>query len=196
VLLFLLSMLLAYILVTSNAVYAKPHPTWLVSALFLAPVIGYLMIICICAPSVYAESSYPEARVLIEARFFMVLLTCVEGLIIGIGLGQLHTLSNEAPPVFLMVLVELVSSAILLYPLYDARKIYSQVPDYRTRATEWDGRNAQIIVEKTQGFENIQVQEFDGMSGISELNQDADFWVNGCAAEFYGVRTIEAITPP
>jgi hypothetical protein len=195
-LLFLLSMLLSYILGTTNSIFAKPHSTWLVSALFLAPVIGYLMVICICAPSVYAQSSYPEARVLIEARFVMVLLTCVQGLIIGIGLGQLHTLSNEPPPVFLMVVVVLVSSAILLYPLYDARKIYSQVPDYRASATAWDGRNAQVIAEKAQGFENIQVKEFDGMSGISELSQDAGFWVNGCAADFYGVRTIEAITPP
>jgi hypothetical protein len=195
VLLIMLSMLLAYVFVTSNTIPIKPRPAGLVWALFITPLIGYLMIITICAPSVYAESSYPEARVLIEAQFIMILLLSVEGLIIGIGLGQLHTLSNEAPSIFLRALVVLVSIAILLYPLYDARKIYSQVPDYRARSTAWDGRDAQILADKAQGLENIQVEEFDSISGISELSQDADFWVNGCAAQFYQVGMIEAKLP-
>jgi hypothetical protein len=196
VLIFLLSMLLAYVLVTSNTVPIKPRPTGLVWALFLTPLIGYLLIITICAPSVYAESSYPESRILIEARFFMVLLLSVEGLIIGIGLGQLHTLSNDVPPVFLRALVVLASIAILLYPLYDAQKMYAQVSDYRARATAWDARDAQILADKARGLEKIQAEEFDSISGISELHPDADFWVNGCAANFYAVQTIEAITLP
>jgi len=196
VLLFLLAILLAYVLVTSNTVPIKPRPAGLVWALLLTPLIGYLLIITICAPSVYAESSSPEARVLIEARFIMVLLLCMEGLIIGISLGQLHTLSHEAPPVLLRALVVLVTIAILLYPLHDARKLYAQVSDYRARTTAWDARDAQILADKAQGLDNIQVEEFDSISGISELSPEANFWVNGCAAKFYGVQTIEAIPLP
>jgi hypothetical protein len=195
-LLFFLSMLLTYMLVSSNTVPHAVHPVWLVCALLLTPLIGYLMIIIICAPSMYAESSYPEARVLIEAGFFMVLMTSVEGLVIGIGLGQLHTLSNEAPPVFLKIAVLLISLGILLYPLYYARRIYQQIPDYQARASAWDARDATILIEKTRGLENIQVVEFDSISGISELSRDENFWVNACAASFYGVQTIEAVSLP
>jgi hypothetical protein len=195
VLLFLLSMLLAYEFVTSNAVSLGVRPSRLVLTLLAAPVIGYLLITAICAPSVYAESSYPEQRALMEARFLMVLLVSVEGLIIGIGLGQLHKLSNEIPPFYLRAFVVLVSIAILLYPLYDARKVYAQVPEYRARAAAWDGRDTKIRSDKAQGLENIVVQEFDAVSGIQEMNSDTSFWVNGCAAQFYGVRTIEAKLP-
>jgi hypothetical protein len=196
VLLFVLSVLMTYVFVTSNTFAAKPRPSWLISALFLVPLIGYMLIMAICAPSVYGESSYPEARVLIEARFVMVLSLSMEGMIIGVILSQLHALSHEAPPFFLRAVAVLASIVLLLYPLYDARKLVAQVPDYRARAAAWDMRDAQIRADKGQGLKNIQVEEFDSISGISELRPDAGFWVNGCAANFYGVRSIEAITLP
>ena len=196
VLVFLLAMLLAYVFVTSRTAPARPRPAGLVWALLLAPLVSYLSIAAICAPSAYAQSSYPEPHVLIEARFVMVLLLAVEGLIIGVGLGQVHVLSNEPPPFLLRILVTLVAIAMLFYPLYDARKAYAQVPDYRARATAWDARDAQIRAEKAQGLENIQVDEFTSLSGVSELQPDAGFWVNSCAAGFYGVKTIKAIEAP
>jgi hypothetical protein len=160
-----------------------------------APVIGSLLIMAVCAPSVYAESSYPEPRVLIEARFIMVLMIFVEGLLIGIGLGQLHVLSNEAPPFHVRVLLLVASFALLLYPLYDARKMVAQVPEFRARALAWDERDASIRLGKAQGMEDIPVKEFDAVSGIQEMSPDANFWVNGCAAQFYQVGTIEAKLP-
>jgi hypothetical protein len=196
VLLFLLVLFLAYGVITSNTTLIKPRPSRLVWALLLTPLIGYLLIVAICAPSVFAESSYPEARVLIEARFIMVLFLSIEGLIIGTGLGQLHTLSNEVPPLLLRMVVLLITIVLLSYPLYDARKMAAQVPDYRARASAWDARNAQILTDKAQGLEKIQVKEFDSISGISELSPDTDFWVNGCAASFYGVHSIKAGTLP
>ena len=85
---------------------------------------------------------------------------------------------------------------MLLYPLYDARKMVARLPEYRARATAWDARNAQILADKAQGLENIQVEEFDSISEISELHPDAGFWVNSCAASFYDVQTISAIEFP
>ena len=194
-LLFLLSMLLAYGFVISTTNPFEVRPSRLVLTLLLTPIVAYLLITAVCAPSVYAESSYPEPRTLIEAVFIFVLLVSVEGFIFGISLGQMQKLSKEAVPFHLQVIVALVSIVILFYPLYDVRKIFAQVPEYRARAILWDGRDAQIRSDKALGLENIIVQEFDAVSGLQEIGSDTNFWVNGCAAQFYGVQTIQAKSP-
>jgi hypothetical protein len=194
-LLFLLLMLVAYGFITSMPASMGLSPSQLVLTLMITPIIGYLLIVAICAPSVFAESSYPEPRALMEARFIMVLMVFIEGSLIGVGLGQLHRLSGEMPPFHLQVLLLLASFAILLYPLYDSWKMYAQVPEFRIRAVAWDERDATIRLEKAQGQENIIIQEFDAVSGIQEMNPEANFWVNGCAAQFYQVGTIEAKLP-
>jgi hypothetical protein len=195
VMLFFLSILLAYGFISSNANPLGIRPSRIVLSLLLVPIIGYLLILAVCAPSAYAESSYPEQRVLIEAQFIMVLIIMVEGLLFGISLGYLHILSNEIPPIYLSLFLVLITSMLLLYPLYDARKVITQIPVYRARAFAWDMRDASIRLDKTTGLEDIIVQELESVSGIMELRSDTSFWVNGCAAQFYGVSTIKTAQP-
>jgi hypothetical protein len=169
--------------------------TNLVSALFITPIITYLLVVCVCAPFAYGESTYPEARVLLNATVFMVVMVMVEGLIMGISLGLLHQRSREGIPIGLKAGTLLLLMMVSLFPLYSTRKVINEIPTYRQRAEAWDSRDAQIRLQAEQGQKNINVTGFDSFAGLLEISPTPSNWVNGCAALYYGVRTITATSP-
>ncbi len=196
----LASMLITYVLYARDTRLSKLRPSSLTLALFLVPAVSFLLVLAVCAPSAYAESSYPEGRVLIEARFIMVFMTITEGALIGMSLSQLHLWANEPTPVYLQLILAAVFLAVILYPLYDARKSYLEIPVYRQRAATWDARTAIIQTSIQQGILDInihdsQARSFNSFSGLMEIGSDPSFWVNQCAADFYGADHI-AINQP
>jgi len=196
----LVSMMITYALYARDKGLPKLRPSSLTLALFLTPVVGALLVLAVCAPSAYAESSYPEGRVLIEARFIMVFMTIAEGALIGMSLSQLHLWANEPTPVHLQLILAAVFLVVILYPLYDARKSYLEIPVYRQRAATWDARTAIIQTSIQQGILDInihdsQARSFDSFSGLMEIGSDPSYWVNQCAAGFYGAHHI-AINQP
>jgi len=196
----LASMLITYVLYARDNRLPKLRPSSLTLALFLIPAVCWLLVLAICMPSAYAESSYPEGRVLIEARFIMVFMTIVEGVLIGMSLSQLHLWANEPTPVYLLLILATVFLVVILYPVYDTRKTYLEIPVYRQRAATWDARNAIIQTSIQQGILDInihdsQARSFDSFSGLMEIGSDPSYWVNQCAADFYGAHHI-AINQP
>ena len=196
----LVPMLITYALYASDKRLPKLQPSSLTLALFLIPAVSFLLILTVCAPSAYAESSYPEGRVLMEARFIMVFMTIAEGALIGMSLSQFHLWANEPTPVYLQLILAAVFLVVILYPIYDARKSYLEIPVYRQRAATWDAHNAIIQTSIQQGILDInihdsQARSFDSFSGLMEIGSDPSFWVNQCAADFYGADHI-AINQP
>lgn len=169
--------------------------THLVTTLFITPLITYLLIVCVCAPFAYGESTYPEARVLLNATIFMVVMVMVEGLIMGISLGLLHQRSREDLPRGLIASSLLLLMVVSLFPLYSSRKVIQLIPTYQHRAEAWDNRDAQIRSMAEEGQKNIEVVGFESIAGILEISPTSHNWVNGCAALYYGVKTITATSP-
>jgi len=44
-----------------------------------------------------------------------------------------------------------------------------------------------------EGEQNLEVGSLDSFAEIAELNESPAFWVNQCAAQFYGVESISAL---
>ena len=176
------------------------RPSALLASLLLVPVLGLLLVLAVCAPSAYAESSYPEGRVLIEARFVLVALVLVEGLLLGLSLSQLHHWAGEPAPALLQAVMGVVFLCAALYPLYDARKTVATVPAYRARAAAWDAHDAAFSTSVRKGVLDINLYDprarsFDDFSGLLDISSDPKNWVNQCVAGYYGAHHL-AINQP
>ena len=195
VLLLLTALLTGYVLFSNEFIESRLKVTNLVLALFLTPVITYLLIVFVCAPYAYGESTYPEARVLLDAMVFMVIMIIIEGLILGISLGLLHQRSEERVPAGLRLVTLMLLLVMSVYPLYSTRKVLNEFPKYQQRAEVWDNRDAQIRKMIKLGQTDITVTALDSYAGLLEMGPNPSNWVNGCAALYYGVHSITAELP-
>ncbi len=186
-------MLVTYVLYARGNGLPKLRPSVLVAALFLVPLVAGMSVLAVIAPSAFAESSYPDGRVLIEAEFLLTLAIFAEGGLIGMILSQLHLWANEPAPLFLQIALAVAFLAVCLYPLYDARKSVSSIPVYRQRAAMWDAHAAIIQADVQKGIQDVNIQDgqarsFDPFSGLLDISPDASNWVNQCAAGFFGLH--------
>jgi len=194
----ILPMLLAHAGTTRPECSRVPKEIFIRFMLFLliAPIIGYLLIVCICAPSVYGESAYPEPRVFIAARYVMVAVTMFEGIVLGILLGNL---SFNWKTNFSRHRIKIVVACFLIfassYPLRAALLTSAQIPEYRSRAMLLDARDTKIRIAIEQGITNVVVQAVDSAHLLMELGPNVDLWVNRCAANYYGAESIQATIP-
>jgi len=194
----ILPMILTYVGATRQEYYKAPKVDSVRSILFLliAPIIGYLLIVCICAPSVYGESAYPEQRVLVAARYVMVTVTMFEGSLLGILIGNFSSGWNAK---FTQHSIKIVIACFLIpasfYPLRAALLTSAQIPEYRSRAMLLDARDTKIRVAVEQGITNVVVQAVDSTHLLMELGPNVDLWVNRCAANYYGANSIQATIP-
>ena len=194
----ILPMLLAYVGTTRQEYFKvlKVDSVRLILFLLIAPIIGYLLIVCICAPSVYGESAYPEQRVLIAARYVMVTVTMFEGTLLGILISNFSSSWNTK---FSQYSIKIIVACFLIlassYPLRAALLTSVQIPEYRSRAMLLDARDLKIRIAVEQGITNVVVQAIDSTHLLMELGPNVDLWVNRCAARYYGAKSIQASIP-
>jgi hypothetical protein len=191
VILLSLTMLIAYTHFTVNKNTLRLRPTTLVLTIFLAPVIAFILVIAVCIPSAYAESSMPDGRVLVEAVFILILMIMVEGFFVGASLSQLHQLSDDPVPLKLELFSAVLMAAILVYPLYDTYRTYQKIPEYRALSITWDRQDAKIRAARLSGEFIVTIKGFNVPGNLAEFQVDPGNWVNQCAASFYDVDQIK-----
>jgi hypothetical protein len=170
---------------------------WLL-ALVLVVVVGYALLVAICAPSAYGESSFPEQRVLMIARFSlvctMVLAGCAAGMALRRWLDCFPRLLPAGRWLNLAALCLLVLAC--MYSLRVSWKInVKEIPARQAWAAAWDIRDAQMRAAAAHGETIVHVIALDSWETVYELTGDPNLWVNACAAQFYGLKQIIA-TPP
>jgi hypothetical protein len=149
----------------------------------------YLLTVCSVAPSVYAESAFPELRALVIPQFALVLTTAAWGWAIGetlcavIRWVRLNTFATNLALILGLCLLS-------LYMLRTTVKVYAELPKYAQRAAAWVARDLQIRQAQKDGIRDIQVKALDSISGVYELQPDPRFWINACAADYYGMDAI------
>jgi hypothetical protein len=77
--------------------------------------------------------------------------------------------------------------------LRTAYQTWQQIPIVQERAIAWDVRQAEIFKAKSAGMTNIEIKPMNSIDGIYEITADPQFWVNQCAAGYYGVVSIQAV---
>ncbi|MFC2029090.1 DUF6056 family protein, partial [Chloroflexota bacterium] len=194
--LLMICLITGFSIVSTRTTDTSIKPASLVSLLFLAPLVTYLWIVCVTAPFAFGESTYPEARVLVNATMILVILVMLEGLILGFTFGLLYQRSRLIPSVSLRVALLVVLLGLSLYPLYSARKVYiTDYPRYKERAVDWDERDAYIRAQLAQGNKEITVTTFFRIGEVLEFHPDSDNWLNRCVALYYDADSISAVSP-
>jgi hypothetical protein len=167
------------------------RPSLLIMMLFLAPVVGFVLVTAVMAPAAYVQSSYPDDRVLVDAGFVMAVMMIFTGALVGLIFSQFHLWAEDVVPVHLHALAAVFAAILLLYPLYDAGKNTTLLPEFQARAASWDARDAKIRAARKSGELSVVVKGYNAPGGLFEFNIDSGDWVNQCAASFYDVDQIQ-----
>jgi hypothetical protein len=161
---------------------------WLL--LFLVPLLQAVLIAASFAPSAYGQS-YPAERARILGRFIMTAALMFEGTLLGL-LSVLYgkTLFRRQVLYTLSVLTLLI---LAFYPLRAGLILLADVPAYSEWASRWDVREAEIYEAVEAGGQDLVVSLLPTRDGVKEIDGLTRHWVNGCAAEYYGINTIRSV---
>ncbi len=179
--LFGISALVSYLLFIEKP-YVKEHPKfWLVFVLI--PILAYGLILAIVAPSAYGQS-YPVERVRFPAHY--VLNAALMALAVSMG----YALSRVRLPQFAQQLIIVLAALLMLYPFWIIRQPAQTYHERRIWAQRWDERETYIYSLIESGETDLIIPSMDGYEGTKELDLQANFWVNRCAADYYDVDSI------
>lgn len=156
--------------------------------------IGYLLIAASMMPSAYAQRSNPELRALIATRYVWVLMLAGIGYCFGRCLGSLLD-SFSSGRVAIQLIPAFLYVGVALYPLRPSviRPILADISLFAEWAEAWDARDTRIRSLKAAGETDLVVQGlYSVIPRVAELQEDAGYWYNKCAAGYYDVDSIAA----
>jgi hypothetical protein len=149
----------------------------------------YGLIAASFAPSIYGQG-YPVERARFAARLVMTTTAVFEGASLGAFAAQWRRLQARE---WLVGLASVAVVVMALYPLRAAGNILREdLPYTRRWAAAWDARQAQVYRQKAKGVQDVVIRQLPGFEDVKELDVRPRFWVNRCAAAFYGVQSISA----
>jgi hypothetical protein len=140
------------------------------------------------APSAFVRT-YPVARARFAAQFVVTMSLILEGGLLGILASRLHL------PVKVDILKGLTVGflgLLTIYPLYTAPKISASMVEYQKFAIAWDERDAYIKKSIAEGAKDLVVIQLDSVGGVGEYKGNKSFWINSCAARYYGLDSLIA----
>ncbi len=151
-----------------------------------------VMIISTFAPSVYAQSVYPEPRALFPASYILVsgffATVFLAGFIIVLpenGKTRVWKLSYDS-----FIILGLILACI--YPLRAGSSLNGDLLQARAYSQAWDERDRVVQTYRVSGKELLELKAINSQHGIIELQTDPDFWVNQCFARYYGLEKVTA----
>jgi hypothetical protein len=156
---------------------------------FISLLVTYSLIVCSFAPSAYAGLQYPAGRAQMPGEFILLAGLCCAAIFAAVGLRSM--LPTSLRPVFQVAALILVLAAGI-YPLRSFSIARLDAARLQTWAVRWDTRDADIRRQVNTGEEHIQTQEIEVVQTLQDYGPEAGFWINGCAAIFYGAQSLVA----
>lgn len=183
--------LLGYILSSES----EARSSWKTLVLFLivVPVMMYLLIFFSMTPSMYGQRSFPGARALMVTRTVMVTGLLTFSFLAGALLrGQTLRMKSRVRALVLTAGLLLFGLAAL-YPAYSTVTTFDEsLYLYSRHAQQWDERDAYIRAAVASGATELVVVQINSTGGVLEYKGDPRSWVNMCAAEYYGLKSLKA----
>ena len=130
--------------------------------------------------------AFPEIREWVRANIGISLL----GLLGALLLAALMAWKADIRMSVSIWLVVLGIPALII-----GARFVTEYPLMQQRAELWDGRDIQIRQLQASGETQLIVPAMNSLTGILELSDYEGFWVNQCAALYYGVASISAVEP-
>jgi hypothetical protein len=177
----------------SDTFSKSSHPlrmliTWTV----LLPIVTFGLIMCIVAPSAWAQSSYPVARALIMGRLITVLASVLGGWILGRFMNYFFKDFSYKDSIQLGITI-LILISLTVFPILELRNVLSDLPRYQRWSTAWDERDQILSEAQSTGLTEVEVMEIDHIiPDVTELKPDPNFWYNNCAEWYYDLQSIRA----
>jgi hypothetical protein len=161
-------------------------------SMVLLPFVTFGLLMCVVAPSAWAQSSYPVARALVMGRLITVMASAIGGWIIGRIIKQIST-GLTIKDSIRFVATMLIMIAIAAFPIMEVKNVLGELHRYQRWSTAWDARDQLIREARAAGIVEIDVMEIDHIiPDVTELKPDPDFWYNNCAEWYYDLRRISA----
>jgi hypothetical protein len=166
----------------------------LLIALFVIPFLTYSFVALTFAPSEYAISSYPDARVLITTQFILGLGLAAWGWLLGklwrwLGNRVAPIRWQAATTVILLPLGLAICARAMRAELADSQAMLVKMQDF---SQTWDQRHATLRQEVSEGVTELRARSLTHMDGLAELERDPEIWINRCIAQYYGLESIVA----
>ena len=134
----------------------------------------------------YRPPAFPEMRIYLKDTLWVGLAILAGGAAFSFILVRWLKIEKTAS----ILLVPLMLPALLI-----GGRFASEFPILHQRAILWDGREEQIVESIRAGQTQLVIPAMNSLSGILELSDQSGFWVNNCAAIYYGVDSISAVEP-
>jgi hypothetical protein len=151
--------------------------------------------------SAYMRGGYhPQPRLFVISQFVFFCFTCFWGYLAGAALKQAQLVRN-AKRWCLYPFAAFVAALMLVVPLNGLRRTLALYPSVRTFASMWDAQDREIQAARLQGFTRLTVRALPATDhgprgnfhfGLRLIDSNPENWVNGCAAEYYGLDSIIA----
>lgn len=158
------------------------------AAMVVVPLATFAVVLAGLFPSFYAMSREPPARALLTTQFALVCGLVCWGWMLGAALRRAYPKPSRAVAACCFALA-LVMAA---FPPYAARRTLVPVGKARALAAIWDRRDAEIRAAVARGERRLTVPADYNLGGTDMMTGDARWYVNECAAAFYGAETITA----
>jgi len=171
----------------------QPVPVGFWAVLTLVPLVAYILIASLVAPSVYVYGAYgyPEPRALFPAGFVLTFALMAEGSLLGWLAGRAVLACSGLQVSSGMIAASAVLIVITsLYPLWFLQKEVQTLPRAQGYARHWDERDIYLVEQRQQGNLDVVLHGIQPPGGLIELRQDPNFWVNQCVADFYNLNSI------
>ncbi len=151
-----------------------------------------ILVISTCAPSVYAQSAYPEARALIPGTYILILGVSSLSFLLGIGLFSNETFSrwSKGKPFHYFLVTGLILACV--YPLRAGNTLNPEFNQAKKYASAWDTRTEMVSSSISRGENRLELKAINSQYGISELETDPGFWVNKCFSNYYQLEEVSA----
>ncbi len=152
--------------------------------------VGFGLMMSSIAPSVYAGLQYPAGRALTVARFVWLCALGLAAWLVGAGMAR------SAPKKVIPLLSALICVILFLAAAYSLRAATYPLQEGRSlqvKAERWDARHLQILAAREAGMRDLVILETDVVSSLEDIGPDPNYWVNTCAAQYYGLNSLTAL---
>ncbi len=130
--------------------------------------------------------AFPEMREWVRANLLMSILILLGAVMLA---GLISWKTNKQNTLGIWLVLMGIPALII------GARFVVEYPLMQQRAELWDGRDTQIRQMQAAGETQLIVPAMNSLAGILELSDYEGFWVNRCAAMYYGVESIRAVEP-
>jgi len=167
----------------------RPHGATRRFWLWAIPAGAFVAVFACFLPSHYAASREPPFRALVVPQFVLVCALVAWGHLLG---GALRGV-NAPRRAFRLLTAALVALALAGPPALAALKTLRQAGKARALAAVWDRQDRETREAVARGERRLTLPVLYNVGGTDVLTNDPAWYVNACAARYYGAESITGV---